>query len=138
MTKKYQFLVLLLFISLSIILCAKNSPAKSGPSEIEEYYRTEMTGYYDVEIGAERNEKNFKKAVMSAKKEFEKTLKEICLKNQVKYKILVKEGPHQINYKQHLSYEVLLTGENIAITEVDRFILLKYHGEPWTNNPNEI
>lgn len=138
MTKKYQFLVLFYFISLSLFLCAEETSAKSGSSEIEEYYRTEMTGYYDVEIGAERNEKHFKKAVTAARKDFEKTLKEICVKYDVKYKIIAREGPHQINYKQHLSYEVLLSGKNIEITKVNEFLLFRYHGEPWTDNPDEI
>lgn len=135
-------IVVLVFSVLSIyadqnkneIVLSKNQTAKmcnSGPAEREEFYRETMSGFYDAIIYPEGNdEKSLYKAAKKTRSEFKKTLAEICVPLNVKFEIISESGPHQINYKQKLSFEVVLSGKNADITEADRLLEEKYRDPP--------
>ncbi len=103
----------------------------SGPSELEEFYRTSMVGYYDVVIFPEKQDKkSIGNAIKKATKEFMEALISLCESHSVAFSILSKTGPDQIDYKERLSFIISLSGKNADITEVDRALQDKYEDLP--------
>jgi len=112
-------LVMVLFSTLLFGFSSKSfAVAKPEQSQQFEQSPEKLKCFYDAIIFQGKSE-TFKEAVKRTKKEFKERLKDLCDSAGVEGKILSVSGPDQINFKEKLSFTVLLEGEPNAIEYVD-------------------
>lgn len=103
----------------------------SDNPEDHEYNQERLPCSYDVAIEQKEGE-SFEEATKRAREDFDETLAEVCERWSVDHSVPIESGPHQVNYRQVLTYDLSLYGEPDNIEGANDELEREYGSSPDT------